>query len=102
MAMPTVSITIEKDGRIEIPKRFRKALNLKQNQSVTVRQVGKTLLIEGAETSERRQRAEVIVRQAKISAARDAAMTQDEGWAEFKAAASALRKALNPGLARRK
>ncbi len=94
MAMPTTPVTIEKDGRIAIPKRFRKALNLSRDQTVVLRQVGEAILIEKAGASERRQRAEALVRQAKTEAARDVlTMTEAEAWAQFKAAADALRKA---------
>ncbi|MBM4424724.1 MAG: AbrB/MazE/SpoVT family DNA-binding domain-containing protein [Chloroflexi bacterium] len=94
MAVPAVPVTIEKDGRITIPKRLRKALNLSQDQTIVLRQVGEAILIEKAGASERRQRAESLVRQAKVEAARDAlTLTESESWMQFKAAANALRKA---------
>lgn len=103
MAMPSVPVTIEKDGRIALPKRFRKALNLGRNQTIVLRQVGETILIEKVGASERRKRAESIVRQAKIEAARDAlTMTEAEAWTQFKAAADALRKAARKRPANRK
>lgn len=95
MATPKTSVKISGDGSIVIPEKFRKALNLNNGQSVTLRQQGQGLLIENTEKVTLRARAEMLVRQAKHEAAHSAStMTEDEAWQEFNAAAQALRKAL--------
>ena len=95
MTAPVISVTISKDGKIAIPKKLRKALSLSNGQAVVLRQQGQKILIEKTSQSPLRARAEALVRQAKINAAKKAlSLESDIVWAKYDAAAAELRKAL--------
>lgn len=95
MVTPIISVTLSEDGKIAIPEKLRKALDLNDGQSVTLRRLGQTILIEKGARSHLRARAEALVRQAKANVAQEALfLDADRAWAQYDAAAVALRKAL--------
>jgi bifunctional DNA-binding transcriptional regulator/antitoxin component of YhaV-PrlF toxin-antitoxin module len=99
MSELTVSVTLTEKGEIPVPEELRRALGLMPRQLLRLRQLDDRILVEKELTGPRtlRERAALIVREAKLQAARDAAtMTPEEVWAAYDDAAKAVRKALAP------
>jgi bifunctional DNA-binding transcriptional regulator/antitoxin component of YhaV-PrlF toxin-antitoxin module len=99
MSEMTVSVTLTEKGEIPVPENLRRAIGLAPRQTLRLRQLDDRILVEKelAGPKALRERAALIVRQAKLQAARDAAtMTSEEVWAAYDAAAKAVRKALAP------
>ncbi len=95
MTAPIMSATIFKDGKLTIPKKLRKALSLSDGQSVILRQTDQGILIESTSELSRGARAQALVRQAKLNVTREVgALDAQTAWAQYDAAAAALRKAL--------
>ena len=93
----TVSVKLTENGEIPVPEELRRALRLAPYQTVRLRQVDNRLLVEKEQAGPKklRERAALIVKEAKLQAARDvAAMTSEEVWAAYDASAKAVRKAL--------
>ena len=94
-----LAVTLTDDGEIPVPEEMRRAVGIKPRQPLRLRQMDNRILVEvegptRPETS--RERAERIVMEARLQAARDAAnMTPEEVWAAYDAAAEKVRKALS-------
>jgi AbrB family looped-hinge helix DNA binding protein len=95
MTNTPIIVTITKNGQISIPKKMRRALSLNDGQTVALRATRRGILIETAKTISVRARAEALVRDAKLTVAREGLPDSEaEAWAKYDEAATALRKAL--------
>lgn len=93
------SVTLTDNGDIPVPEDMRRALGLAPRQTVRLRRVENRLVVEkgagGPLTL--RERAALLVKEARLQAAREAAtMTSEEIWAAYEAAALAVGAALTP------
>lgn len=91
------SVTLTDNGEIPVPEEMRRALGLKPRQTVRLRQVDDRLLVEKGPAGPLalRERAALIIKEARLQAAREAAtLTPEEVWAAYEAAAQAVGAAL--------
>ncbi|MDW8325055.1 MAG: AbrB/MazE/SpoVT family DNA-binding domain-containing protein [Anaerolineales bacterium] len=93
MSEMTCSVMLTDNGGIPVPEDMRRALGLKPRQTVHLRQVDDRLLVEKSPAGalNLRERAALIIKEARLQAAREAStMTAEEVWALYEAAAQAI------------